>query len=516
MSTQSTPRSSQLRILLGIPLLALLLAYCSSPETTVVDREPEAGTTGSGDTVQTEVSGDDFKHLRVGTIYPIHSLDPLFASNPAELRTLQALYETLVKYNEHGELVPALASDWEIGEDSLQYTFQLRSNVYYHDSRIFANGIGRRVVADDVVHAFYRMARAGVPGHAASMFSGIKGFDPYLAEQHQVYLEKLRKINSIDGIRAVDENTVRFILKRKDPLFLNKLASPFASIYPIEATRNSENHLHTNPVGSGPYQFTEMAGDSSLVLERFDNYVYKTSPSGSDLSSPPLDRIDINYFSNQRQLLRYLSNDDIDLIHEMSPQLKNMVLDGQGNAKDLKFNYQVHETNARPVISIRRNTQSDEVLNTDQATYLDRAIQSDLFNLLTPVKNEIQTLYHAQPTATTGNPPELPSRIYGSFSDDPVVNTYYRALATEVNSNSDSKFSVLPIRVPVSDTQLYGDHLFQLRPEKAMIDTTVAASDLIHTFSLQQYAISDGAVEGVGYNELPWWVNYGKLNLTIN
>ena len=259
-----------------------------------------------------------------------------------------------------------------------------------------------------------------------------------------------------------------------------------------------------------------MAGDSSLVLERFDNYVYKTGQNGSEYTSPPLDRIDINYFSNQRQLLRYLSNDDIDLIHEMSPQLKNMVLDGQGNAKDLKFNYQVHETNARPVISIRRNTQSDEVLNTDQATYLDRAIQSDLFNLLTPVKNEIQTLYHAQSTATTGNPPELPSRIYGSFSDDPVVNTYYRALATEVNSNSDSKFSVLPIRVPVSDTQLYGDHLFQLRPEKAMIDTTVAASDLVHTFSLQQYAISDGSVEGVGYNELPWWVNYGKLNLTTN
>lgn len=504
-----------IKLLFTISVLAISLTYCSSTETTVVDREPTAGTSETADTAKAEVSEDNFKDLSVGTVYPIHSLDPLFAQNPAEFRTVQALYETLVTYNDEGELVPSLATDWQISEDSLEYTFSLRSKIFYHDSQIFANGIGRRVVSTDVVNAFHRMAKPEIPQTAARMFSTIKGFEPYHKEQHKVYLQKLRKINGIEGIVAVDEATVRFTLKQKDPLFLNKLAAPYASIYPLEATRNTETPLHTNPVGTGPYKFAEMPGDSSLVLERFDNYVYKSAKKDSEFSTPPLDRIDINYFENKRQLLRYFSNNDVDLIHELSPELKSMMLDSNGNAKDLDFDYRLHKTNARSVVSIKLNTNSDAELNADQAVYLDEFTGPDFYSLLTPVKNEIKTLYRIGPSSKTDDPPDLPATIYGSYTDDPSINMYYRKLASELGKVDNSEFSVLPIRFPTSDIELYGKQSFQTHPEQSMVDSLDADMDLVHAFSTRNYAVSGEMVEGVRYNMLPWWVDYSKLNLLI-
>lgn len=45
-------------------------------------------------------------------------------------------YETLVEYKD-GEISPCLASDWDISDDGLVYTFQLRENVQFSDGSTF-------------------------------------------------------------------------------------------------------------------------------------------------------------------------------------------------------------------------------------------------------------------------------------------------------------------------------------------------------------------------------------------
>ncbi len=42
-------------------------------------------------------------------------------------------YDTLVRYDENGQLVPSLAEKWEISEDGMTYTFTLRADVKFSD-----------------------------------------------------------------------------------------------------------------------------------------------------------------------------------------------------------------------------------------------------------------------------------------------------------------------------------------------------------------------------------------------
>ena len=53
------------------------------------------------------------------------------------------LYDSLVRMNAQGEIVPALATEWSVSEDGLCYTFTLREGVKFHD--------GSLMTADDVV-----------------------------------------------------------------------------------------------------------------------------------------------------------------------------------------------------------------------------------------------------------------------------------------------------------------------------------------------------------------------------
>lgn len=71
-------------------------------------------------------------------------LNPLLSfSNPVDRDICALVFEGLTRYDEHGRLVPSLASGWNISGDGLVYTFWLRQDVRWQD------GIG--FSADDVL-----------------------------------------------------------------------------------------------------------------------------------------------------------------------------------------------------------------------------------------------------------------------------------------------------------------------------------------------------------------------------
>ena len=61
--------------------------------------------------------------------------------NPHDYSTsmvvLDLLYEPLVRYGSNGEIVPSLAESWEISDDGLTWTFNLRQGVTFHDGTPF-------------------------------------------------------------------------------------------------------------------------------------------------------------------------------------------------------------------------------------------------------------------------------------------------------------------------------------------------------------------------------------------
>src|SRR5687767_15693574 len=79
----------------------------------------------------------------------IASIDPAFAKNQSIMWAIHQLYNTLVEVDSNLNIVPSLATRWDISGDKKTYTFYLRNDVYFHDDAAFAGGKGRKLTAQD-------------------------------------------------------------------------------------------------------------------------------------------------------------------------------------------------------------------------------------------------------------------------------------------------------------------------------------------------------------------------------
>src|SRR5450432_4188952 len=75
----------------------------------------------------------------------IASLDPAFAKNQSVMWAVHQLYNTLVETDDNLNMVPSLAKSWQVSADRKQYTFHLRTDVFFHDNEVFAGGKGRQL-----------------------------------------------------------------------------------------------------------------------------------------------------------------------------------------------------------------------------------------------------------------------------------------------------------------------------------------------------------------------------------
>src|SRR5437763_10564891 len=97
------------------------------------------------------VSTNNKKTFRYNEPTGIATLDPAFAKNQSIIWPVHQLYNTLVQTDARLNIVPSLATSWEISADKKSYRFHLRRDVFFHDSDAFPNGRGRRLNAADIV-----------------------------------------------------------------------------------------------------------------------------------------------------------------------------------------------------------------------------------------------------------------------------------------------------------------------------------------------------------------------------
>ena len=86
----------------------------------------------------------------VGIQQDIDSLDPHKATAAGTKEILFNVFEGLVKPDENGNLICAVASDYSISDDGLVYTFTLRDGVKFHN--------GNDVTCEDVKYSLERVA----------------------------------------------------------------------------------------------------------------------------------------------------------------------------------------------------------------------------------------------------------------------------------------------------------------------------------------------------------------------
>ena len=115
------------------------------------------------------------------------------------------VYNRLVEFKlGTNEIEPSLAKFWDISQNGLTYTFHLRDDVKWHNSKEFKPT--RNLNADDVIFTFMRQKDKNHPYNKVS------------GGQYE-YFESMGLADLIKEIKKVDDHTVVFVLKGQDAPF---------------------------------------------------------------------------------------------------------------------------------------------------------------------------------------------------------------------------------------------------------------------------------------------------------
>lgn len=232
----------------------------------------------------------------------ITSLDPAFARSLPLIWPVHQLYNGLVQLSDSLTVEPSIAQSWAVDESGLRYTFNLRTDVYFHSSPLFPDGKGRRVVANDFMYSFGRILNPAVASPGAWIFSVLDTDHP----------------NTTHGLRAINDSTLAIYLTKPFPAFLGLLSMPYAYVVPHEVVEHYGKDFRSNPIGTGPFYFKYWKEGEKLVLRKNPNY-FEVDESGQRL--PYLEAVNISFITDkQSEFLEFLlgSIDYISGIHTTS------------------------------------------------------------------------------------------------------------------------------------------------------------------------------------------------------
>jgi peptide/nickel transport system substrate-binding protein len=151
------------------------------------------------------------------------------------------LYDQAKKLNTTDGIVPELATRWAWNEDKTRLTFELRSDVKWHDGKPFT--------AKDVVCTMEKLQG--------------KGEDKFRKNPRKLWWHNLKEVT------AAGDHEVSFTLERPQPSFLALFATGDTPIYPCHV---SAQDMRTKPIGTGPFKFVEFKGNESVKLVRNADY----------------------------------------------------------------------------------------------------------------------------------------------------------------------------------------------------------------------------------------------------
>jgi len=215
-------RTRRVALLSAIAASAVILSACTgtaAPETTAPTGEPDPDAT-----------------LQVGLVLEPTNLDIRHTSGAAlEQILIDNIYEGLVSRTQENEIIPRLASDYEVSDDGLTYTFTLNDGITFHS--------GTALTSADVVAS-------------------------YEAVRTDATLQGNAEFASVAAITAPDPTTVQIVLTEPNQNFLFSLTGPAGLVFQAGDTTD----LKTAENGTGPFTLTRWNKGSTITFARNDAY----------------------------------------------------------------------------------------------------------------------------------------------------------------------------------------------------------------------------------------------------
>lgn len=206
-------------LLAAVTIIALVAGGCGGGKTA----------SGSGGT------------LTIANVTDIVQLDPIDIGDAPSSFVAGQIYDSLVKRDKDGNLIPGLATKWTVSPDGLTWHFELRKNVKFTDGEPFNANVVKwhidRIQAKDSVPRF------------KAQFSVIK------------------------EVKVVDQYNVDFVLTQPNGAFIEYTLMTNAGMIPSpKAYKEKGKNFAFEPVGTGPYKFVKWTPGQKVELVRNDQY----------------------------------------------------------------------------------------------------------------------------------------------------------------------------------------------------------------------------------------------------
>ncbi len=231
-------------------------------------------------------SNDNQESLDLGSFIDVASLDPAQSDVGHYMPFLQPAYDTLIRLDDQGELVPMLATSWDfVDEARTIMELKLRDNVKFSD--------GTPLTADAVVSSLERFKASNGPRSTA--------------------------LASVDTATAVDDTTVQLHLRAPDPALAHNLALVAGMITNPAA---ADTDLASVPAGTGPYVLDTNA------TRRGDVYVFTRNENYYDTEAFPFDSISIRVLTDPTARLNAVKTEQVDAVYGAPSQLSEAQASG--------------------------------------------------------------------------------------------------------------------------------------------------------------------------------------------
>ena len=244
---------------LALAMIALLVAAaCGSseegptlqPTSTPVPTAP--ATLATATPVPDSPAGTGGEFTRLFSDPP--TLDPALTSDTSSAFVVIEVFSGLVTIDADLNIVPDIATRWDLSNDERTFTFHLRNDVKFHD--------GKPVTAHDFK---FSMERALDPRTESTVA------DLYLNDIVGASAKLKGTANSVSGIRVLDDYTLEITIDAPKPYFLAKLTYSTAFVVDQENVESGPDWT-SRPNGTGAFRLAEWEIGERIRLERNDLY----------------------------------------------------------------------------------------------------------------------------------------------------------------------------------------------------------------------------------------------------
>jgi len=206
---------------------------------------------------KTETEGD--KTLRIGGLGgkpgPINQI---ITNSTISVNLADLVFSALVRINERMMPEPDLAESWQVSQDGLTYTFNLRKGVRFHNNV--------ELTAEDCAFTYNAILDPATNSPWRENYTMIKDIK---AEDKHTFVVRL------------NESQASFINLMNFPIHPHTNPDNKTSYY--KAEKESEGRkiyyndsdrigVGVNPIGTGPFRFVERTKDDTIILERNQDY----------------------------------------------------------------------------------------------------------------------------------------------------------------------------------------------------------------------------------------------------